>query len=161
MPMPTSMMLVPNLWTIGANRSGEFKLRSDPSNFVSINRRRAIAPRVANIGRDIRDLLIAEFPREAGHRLEAGSRTCRSGTRAAEDQTDHSTRIVLLDNGASLQGREHAGLSFALGQMTGGAGVKEDCRSGSHRRPIRGGARECGACRKRLEIGCDCRQIGI
>src|SRR5262249_45224788 len=59
-------------------------------NICGLNRLRRVAPRIADIGQHICNLLVAEIPAKGRHRW--GGRGGRSGTGAAADQHDADQR---------------------------------------------------------------------
>jgi len=79
----------------------QLQLGPDRRHLMSGHRRRLVTPRVADVGCDVRHLLIAELPGEAWHGLERRFRCRRRSAAAAEDQVDEPSRVTLLGDCAA------------------------------------------------------------
>ncbi len=91
----------------------------------SIHDRRLVAPAVAQVGRDVGDLLIRELPGEARHASRARGRGGLVPMAAScEDQMSSGWVCLLHHAGIVTERRKDSRLTDPVFQMAGGAGIR-------------------------------------
>jgi len=84
-----------------------------PGDLLRCHRGRGIAPRIANIGGDVGDLLVRQIPGIGRHRTGIGRARRRHRLGAVEDDTQRAGRIGRLQVGVAGQRRIDSRRAFA------------------------------------------------
>lgn len=110
----------------------EVKLLSQFPDFVNRYWRGAIPPTVADVGPDVGNFTVGEFPGKARHSQRRGSKRCRRSTRTGQNQMLESDRVRLLQRGVTAERWKLAGLTDTVPKVARRADIRVNRSAALH-----------------------------